>query len=427
MSQCCIRLFSVIFGYFRQKLGTISAQLLYLPGKHNANTMANIKLILDKRRMMRDNIFPVRLYIYHRGKEFRLSTGVNTSADSWDSRAGMIIGRDTATKAKNARLRDMLNRCEALQLNLSISGELQKLTAKELKQRVEHELCLQPVKHAATLYDYLEKAKTGKAERTVRLFSWAQVRVEEFCGRNKGVADIDEEWMVAFRDHLLERYAPNTAAQGMAWVSRALSIAVTDGVIRRNPASGIKKPSAPTRKRAVAVEVLRHLRDMTPTQPTERYARDIFLLQFYLRGINIVDLHDLTEITAGRIEYTRHKTGTMYSVKVEPEAMAIIERLRSDTHLVDMSRYSNAGTACSVITCALKRLIPGLSTNAARHSWATIAAELEIPIETVSHALGHKIGSPVTAIYVAYNQKKVDEANRRIIDYVNSDLAGVEK
>jgi integrase len=389
--------------------------------------MANIKLILDKRRMMRDNLYPVRLYIYHRGKEFRLSTGVNTSADSWDDRAGMIIGRDTTTKAKNARLRDMLNRCEALQLNLSISGELQKLTAKEFKQRVEHELCLQPVKHAATLYDYLEKAKTGKAERTVRLFTWAQARVEEFCGKDKGVADIDEEWMVAFRDDLLERYAPNTVAQGMAWVSRALSIAVTDGVIRRNPASGIKKPSAPTRKRAVTVEVLRQLRDMTPTPPMESYARDVFLLQFYLRGINIVDLRDLTEITDGRIEYVRHKTGTLYSVKVEPEAMAIIERLRSETHLVDMSRFSSAGTACSAITQALKRIIPGLSTNAARHTWATLAAELEIPMEATSHALGHKIGSPITAIYIAYNQKKVDDANRKVIDYLNADLFGKGK
>jgi integrase len=67
-------------------------------------------------------------------------------------------------------------------------------------------------------------------------------------------------------------------------------------------------------------------------------------------------------------------------------------------------------------------MIPGLTTNYARHTWATFAAELEIPMETISHALGHKIGSPITAIYIAYNQKKVDDANRKVIDYLNADL-----
>lgn len=57
----------------------------------------------------------------------------------------------------------------------------------------------------------------------------------------------------------------------------------------------------------------------------------------------------------------------------------------------------------------------------ARHTWATIAAELEIPKETIAAALGHG-GNSVTDIYINFNQKKIDDANRRVIDYVNSDL-----
>ena len=66
----------------------------------------------------------------------------------------------------------------------------------------------------------------------------------------------------------------------------------------------------------------------------------------------------------------------------------------------------------------LKRFFDGLSMYWARHSWATLAAELEIPIETIAAALGHNYGSRVTNVYINFNQKKIDEANRRVIDYL---------
>jgi integrase len=53
-----------------------------------------------------------------------------------------------------------------------------------------------------------------------------------------------------------------------------------------------------------------------------------------------------------------------------------------------------------------------------RHSWASIASEIDIPIETISKALGHNIGVSVTHIYINFNSKKIDEANRKVIDYV---------
>ena len=67
-------------------------------------------------------------------------------------------------------------------------------------------------------------------------------------------------------------------------------------------------------------------------------------------------------------------------------------------------------------------LIASISTNIsalykARHSWATIAAELEIPKETIAAALGHG-GNTVTDIYIDFDRKKVDEANRRVLDWV---------
>ena len=63
-----------------------------------------------------------------------------------------------------------------------------------------------------------------------------------------------------------------------------------------------------------------------------------------------------------------------------------------------------------------------MSTYYNRHSWATFASEIGIPLETIGRALGHSVwDNTVTAVYVKYDKKTIDEANRMVIDYVNSD------
>ena len=44
--------------------------------------------------------------------------------------------------------------------------------------------------------------------------------------------------------------------------------------------------------------------------------------------------------------------------------------------------------------------------------------QLDIPRETITAALGHSYGNKTTAIYIAPDYRKVDEANRKVIDYV---------
>ena len=390
--------------------------------------MAKIKLILDKRRPNRDNLYPIRIYIYHR-QQIYIPTGLYAALHEWNNDAALLFGTDPSTRAKNARLRDMLNKCEMALLNLSVNDELEKMTAKMLTLHIQQGMNLSP-RSRALLIDYLEKAKNGKADRTKRLFTWAQQRVEAFDAK-VCVADVEENWVTRFRDSMTEAgYAPNTVAQGLAWVSRALSLAIADGLITRNPCSGVRKPRAETRKKYLPLEKMRMLRDMTfegvaynPEDVTVwEYTRDIFLLQFYLLGINVVDLMKLSEIVDGRVHCRRRSVKTLYSIKVEPEAMEIIERWRGRTSLLH-NRCNTAASTCSQLTKYLGKMMPKLSTSWARHTWASMAAELEIPMETISHALGHKIDSPV-AMYVAYNQEKVDEANRLVIDYLNADIRG---
>lgn len=48
--------------------------------------------------------------------------------------------------------------------------------------------------------------------------------------------------------------------------------------------------------------------------------------------------------------------------------------------------------------------------------WATIAASLDIPEDTIALALGHSSAHTTTAIYIERKLSKVDAANRKVLD-----------
>lgn len=64
-------------------------------------------------------------------------------------------------------------------------------------------------------------------------------------------------------------------------------------------------------------------------------------------------------------------------------------------------------------------MFPKLTTYYARHTWASIAADLDISDSTISEGLGHEHGNKVTRGYIHnYSYKNIDAANRKVIDWV---------
>lgn len=216
--------------------------------------------------------------------------------------------------------------------------------------------------------------------------------------------------------------------------------AIDDEITTFYPFRRFKIRPVATAKRSMSVEDLRTLFNFPVEDHQVKYL-DIFKLIFYLIGINIIDLCNLKEIRDERIEYYRSKTNRLYSLKVEPEAMEIINKYKGENYLLDiMDRYSNHKdylkrlnqnmrlvgpvTFEEVNIKGIKRIIkvhhpffPKITTYWLRHTWATIAAYLEIPKETIAAALGHG-GNTVTDIYINFDQKKIDDANRKVLDFV---------
>ena len=75
---------------------------------------------------------------------------------------------------------------------------------------------------------------------------------------------------------------------------------------------------------------------------------------------------------------------------------------------------------CGAVSTALRKYAgrEDLTLYWARHSWATIAYSIGIPKDVISQALGHSFGVAIMDVYIDYDNEKVDEANRRVLDWV---------
>lgn len=165
------------------------------------------------------------------------------------------------------------------------------------------------------------------------------------------------------------------------------------------------------------------------------FARDIFMLSFYLAGTNFADLYDanISAYANGRFSYDRRKTkerrqdNAFISVKVPPEAFYLFERYRDPKGVRVFSFYSTYADShifTSNVNKGLKKvaevcgIAEPLSTYYARHSWASIARnDCEVSKDDINLSLNHvDEGMRVTDIYIAKDWSRIDRANRAVID-----------
>jgi len=188
-----------------------------------------------------------------------------------------------------------------------------------------------------------------------------------------------------------------------------------------SPFRKFKVKQEETGKRNISIEEIRKIQNKALLKAQER-SRDIFVLSLYLIGINLKDLLYLKpgDISGGRLYYRRSKTGTMYSIKVFPPAMKLIEKYRGEKYLL---RFLDSDDSYEHYKNFLKetnkrlRLATGMkiSTYTSRHSWASIASSLGISEDVIAAALGHKSLNRMTSIYINFDMNRVDEANEKVI------------
>lgn len=189
-----------------------------------------------------------------------------------------------------------------------------------------------------------------------------------------------------------------------------------------------------TAKRAVKKTVIDKLAllDLS-SHPGLLLSQQLFLFSFYTRGMSFVDMAFLkkSDVKDGIIRYRRQKTGRALEVKVTPEIARIINQykpmMKKSPYLLpiildsDLSNRLQYESALKTHNNRLKKLSElihlqtPVTSYVARHSWATIAKERNIPIAVISEGLGHN-SQQTTMIYLAsFDSAVLHKANAKVI------------
>lgn len=404
-----------------------------------------IKPYLDTRRAVGDVPVSMMLSLTSHGKSALIPVGVKIAPSLWDKKAQSVkkcprkAYFDKAISDRYYAVQEMISKLseedEELMRRLTITEIkniiLERLDGKERKDTGNGSFALGYKKFVET-----------KQGRTRHIYETTWKRICEFTDKAERLnfEDITAKWLNEFNGYMAKRSpAQNARSIHLRDIRAVFNFAIDEEMTDLYPFRKFKIKSTPTMKRSLSADDIRMIATM-PLLPWQEEYRDVFMLIFYLIGINIVDLFSLTHenVQNGRIVYTRRKTKRIYSIKIEPEAQEILERRKGTTHLIDVAdRYKDHTNFTSRFNKALKtfgtwevdehhkqkvRYKPYwdfLSSYWARHSWATIAYnDCNIPVDVISQALGHSMGNRVTMVYINSDSKKVDEANRKVIEKV---------
>lgn len=374
--------------------------------------------------------------IIHERRVRQVFTSCHIYSEEWNEKTGnVVLSGDYARNRRLAGLREHIRqdaeRLKRIIRRLEIGNGC--YTADDVASEFEQ------YSDEYSLFNYMEslagrlksngRVRTAESYRSA-LASFKAFRNDEDIMLDSLTSDIMEDYEAWLKNR---KVVPNTISYYMRTLRAVYNRAVENGTIEntypfRRVYTGIDK----TVKRALPMNVLKKIKELDLTLfPTLDYARDMFMMSFYLRGMSFVDMAFLRKenLTNGLLSYRRRKTGQLLSIRWQREMQTIVDKYgKNDTpYLLPIIRRNDTNERYAyrnrqyAVNRALKEIaekvgikIP-LTMYVARHSWASAARMKGVPISVISEGMGHDSES-TTKIYLAQlDSDVVDDANALII------------
>ena len=293
--------------------------------------------------------------------------------------------------------------------------------------------------HEYTLFNYMEsliaKLKQNGKVRTSETYKSTLNSYRKFSEDEDVMLDcLTSEMMEAYEAwHHKRGVAPNTISFYTRILRAVYNRAVEDDIIEnRNPFRKVYTGVDKTVKRALPLSVIKKIKGLDLSLiPSLDFARDMFLMSFYLRGMSFIDMAFLkkTDLKNGYVTYRRRKTGQQLIIEWTKEMQMILDKYpeTATDYLLPIIKNPGTNERCTYrnvgynINHNLKNIagmvgvtIP-LTLYVARHSWASAAKSKGIPVSVISEGMGHD-SETTTRIYLAsLDTSVVDKANSIIL------------
>ena len=397
--------------------------------------MASIK-VKFRPSTVADHEGTIYYQIIHERKVRQLLSDYKVFPDEWDESRSMVITTQKSERksfilAIRERIRWDVERLTKIDRKLNANGLI--YTADDVIDEFNR------YAHEYSLFNFMEsiiaKLKQNGKVRTSETYKSALNSFKKFRQEEDIMLDcLTSEVMESYEAWLKGRgVAPNTISFYTRILRAVYNRAVEDDIIEnRNPFRHVYTGVDKTVKRALPLSVIKKIKalDLSLNASLD-FARNMFLMSFYLRGMSFIDMAFLkkSDLKNGYVTYRRRKTGQQLIIEWTKEMQMILDKYPENATDYLLPIIKNPGTNERYtyrnmgynINHNLKKIakmvcvqIP-LTLYVARHSWASAAKAKGIPLSVISEGMGHD-SEATTQIYLAsLDTSIVDKANSLIL------------
>ena len=394
--------------------------------------MATLKLTIFKAKVLKDGRHKIRIAVcHHQETSYIVTRFIIDNLSQFKS--GQVVKRPDASTI-NMKLRNMLNE---YQERMDAIKNIEMYSCAQLKSLLvgQGNVITAPT-FQAVANEYIEQlTKSGRGnyakllERNCRYFT-------EFSKGDFLLADINPMIVENYSNFLRHTKGIGETTIGMM-MSRTRTI-INRGVKQQlvkydiNPFAYYKIKTAPVREVDLSIENIIKIKNYCPDSKKLKVARDLFMLSFYLCGINLADLLQVDFRNVNHVEYVRKKAVNLKQsdqrivIPIPHAATPIIYRwMNKNTGKLDFGYKFTYSNFYRYLTRSLNNVAAELNIKekvvyySARKSFAQFASELGIPDGVIDYCLGHSDKSRgVMRYYTKVREKQAEVAVNRVIDYV---------
>lgn len=397
--------------------------------------MATIKLAVLKHTQSKDGSYKIRIAIGHRSETHYIVTKYKVNSPS--EFVGGIVTRVPNAHEINVKLRNILNDYDERLERIPSPDDY---TCKELRDLLKS---MRPHSSTATFSQVSEQYQkeliedgrgsyAGMLQNSLRLF-------RDFSGGDMFLSEIStvtisefERWLK--RKGLSQTYISMTLSMTRTIINRAIRAQLV--TYQLHPFAYWKRPADEEREIDISVEELAAIRDSQPKLKKQRIARDLFMLSYYLGGINLIDLLNIDFRGVSVLEYVRHKSRNTktsdkrISFTIQPEAEELIRKwMNRNTGKLDFGYKFSYKNFLQFITRSIKSLAKDLDIQnykkvcyyTARKSFVQHGFDLGISLEVLEYCIGQSVKNnrPIFN-YLKIMRKHADVAIRQILDNLSN-------
>lgn len=249
------------------------------------------------------------------------------------------------------------------------------------------------------------------------------------------LADIDSDLMLMCEAYLHNRGLTKNSTSFYMRILRAVynRAVEKDLTANLNPFKHVYTGIDKTIKQAIPLKAIKQIKNLDLSlHPSLDFARNMFLFSFYTRGMSFIDMAYLKkkDLTNGILSYRRRKTGQLLFIRWEKCMQEIMDKYENPLteNLLPIIKPMNGDerTQYQNAMCAVNRhlkeigkmtgtQIP-LTMYVARHSWASVAKNKNVPISVISEGMGHDSEMSMQIYLASLDMAAVDKANSMILN-----------